>query len=40
MIAALSRRDWENGTPAFTAASEAMTRMLAAADELIASQRD
>lgn len=40
MIAALSSRDWDAGTPAFTAASEAMASMLIAADEMIASQRD
>jgi hypothetical protein len=40
MVAALSNRDWNTGTPAFDAASEAMTRMLVAADDWMASQRD
>ncbi|MCJ2049363.1 methyl-accepting chemotaxis protein [Methylobacterium sp. J-070] len=34
MIAALAKRDWETGTPAFSAASEAMAGMLVAASEL------
>lgn len=35
MIAALAKRDWDTGTPAFSAASEAMAEMLAAAGDLI-----
>ena len=36
MVAALSKRDWDTGTPAFNAASEAMTSLLTAAAEIIA----
>lgn len=36
MLAALSKKDWDTGTPAFNAASDAMASMLTAADELIA----
>lgn len=35
MVSALSKQDWDTGTPAFSAASEAMTIMLAAADEMV-----
>ncbi|MCJ2133311.1 hypothetical protein MKK69_04395 [Methylobacterium sp. J-026] len=38
MITALAKRDWDTGTPAFSAASEAMAAMLTAADDLAASQ--
>ena len=40
MIAALAKRDWDTGTPAFSAASDAMANMLLAANEmLVADQR-
>ena len=36
MVAAIGRQDWETGTPAYRAASQAMKEMLAAADQLLA----
>ncbi|MCJ2067643.1 methyl-accepting chemotaxis protein [Methylobacterium sp. J-030] len=36
MIAALAKRDWDTGTPAFSTASDAMADMLAAAGDMIA----
>jgi len=39
MMAALAKRDWDAGTPAFSAASDAMAGILVAADEMLADDR-